>query len=148
VRPQKIVERRFSNLAHVQLVLFETARAKRVRVSYDRWEDFHAGMYLPTIDDGLIGQSRALLSGVLLLGAAMRRVAAEWPVSAGENLGNHGVNRRAWLGQAACCLELGAPAICTKLAWHTLSEKAQNRANAEADSVIQEWINGAYLPSL
>jgi hypothetical protein len=69
----------------------------------------------------------------------MSMVADGWKYSAEVNLSNRNRNRQAWLGQASCCLIVGAPEDLTKQAWHTLTAAEKIAANAVADEVIAAW---------
>jgi hypothetical protein len=62
-----------------------------------------------------------------------------WPVSCEHNLSCTGMNRQAWIGHAACCIATGCPEHITRLAWHTLTQKQQDEANAKADFAIKTW---------
>ena len=85
----------------------------------------------------LINNARNLLSDPITLKYEMRWVAYNWPFSAEMNLTNRGLNRQAWLGQAACCHKHGVPEYLTKKAWHLLNDDQRNIANGVADEVIQ-----------
>jgi len=74
-----------------------------------------------------------------LYGEWMMKVIDEWPKSCEHNLTCGGMNRQAWIGHAACCLAIGCPEEITRLAWHHLTEKQQDAANAKADAAILEW---------
>lgn len=84
-------------------------------------------------------RSAALLADGDELYAAMSAVTREWPNASEHQLSNTERNRRAWLGQAACCYVLGVPDFVVKSAWHTLPTTMQDAANAVADQVIGEW---------
>lgn len=113
----------------------------RVYHRHDHWEDWHAGQYALTYHEQNRGelQSARLLADDTALYEAMSAVTREWPVATEHNLTNMEQNRRAWLGQAACCWSLGIPAFVVKQAWWTLPTTMQDRANGVADSVIGEW---------
>lgn len=72
-------------------------------------------------------------------GQAMSRVIHEWKYSCEQNLTDLGMNRRAWIGHAAVCLELGIPEHITRKAWSYLSFEQQRLANAQADRNIYLW---------
>jgi hypothetical protein len=120
-----------------QLRLFD-ARL-RTFAPYDQWEDYRAGMFLERVDDGAVRECRRLLSDHEQCEAAMQRVVRKWPVASAVNLTNNGCNRRAWLGQAACCLACGATAVATKRAWWQMTDAARTVANKIADEVIDSW---------
>ncbi len=111
----------------------------RVYHPYPSWEDHQAGMYAmrwvrPAVDSSIL-----LLSNPTKLRAAMRKAVKEWPVSTEHNLTALEVNRRSWLGQAACCVAHGAPQGATCAAWWILDEEQRAAANTAADVVIGEW---------
>lgn len=114
---------------------------KRYYASYEQWEDWQSGQYVATAspDCRYVHASRDLLARDDELREAMFTVVTEWPVAAAVNMTNRSRNRRAWLGQAACCLVYGATETETKLAWHMLTESQQATANAQADAAISFW---------
>lgn len=115
---------------------------ERVYHSYDKWEDYQNGMYEKVcyMDDwSVVQMCRATLSCPELLESMMIHVSHHWICAAEHHLTNTNRNRQAWLGQAACCFLDGAPEYITKLAWHQLTEKQKEAANAVADSVIRDW---------
>jgi hypothetical protein len=122
---------------HRQLRLFGSVG--RVFAPYSEWEDYRAGIFDSRLDDEAVTASRMLLKEQCICRSAMLRVIREWPTASAVNLTNNGANRRAWLGQAACCLEAGATASATKRAWWQLTDSDRTRANACADEVIALW---------
>lgn len=109
---------------------------------YKKWEDFQNGMYRKvnaSDDHFLCDKATELLSNPDICFQAMKRVTIEWPFSTEHNLTNLGQNRRAWLGQAACCLEFGVPEELTKIAWNALDHRQQENANGVADVIIKQW---------
>lgn len=70
---------------------------------------------------------------------AMQRVITEWPRSCEQFLTNDSVNRIAWLGQAAMCIETGIPRMF-RAGFSLLTEDQQLRANAAAEKVLRAWI--------
>jgi len=119
-------------------------RAKQVFECYTKWEDWINGMWRPTDgserDFEIARRAAALLSDPDKCGAAMLRVVNEWPIATKINLTNYGQNRRAWLGQAACCIELGIPEHLTRLGWNTsMLGCDREAANAIAEHVIYNW---------
>jgi hypothetical protein len=112
---------------------------------YALWEDHQAGFYGRAVDYGHVRAARDLLAAPAMCEDAMRRVLVAWPVSAEQNLTDRGLNRRAWLGQAACCLATGASAASTKRAWWQLTEDEQACANKIADAAIADWESGRLM---
>jgi len=74
-------------------------------------------------------------------GRFMQRVVKEWSVSCENALTDYGLNRRAWLGHAACALAIGCPEDITREAWGQLTDEQQLLANKEAERAIQSWEN-------
>lgn len=87
----------------------------------------------------IVREARELLKNSDLLYLYMSLVVRRWKHAAEQNLSNTSMNRRAWLGQAACCFYAFAPENLTKQAWHELTDEEQTLANAIADKVIREW---------
>lgn len=84
----------------------------RVYHTWDAWECYPAGFYNPrppkgvTIDEAK-EMYRDFLADVSRFSAAMWRVMNEWPNSSEHYLTNERMNRIAWLGQSAMCIETG-----------------------------------------
>jgi hypothetical protein len=69
----------------------------------------------------------------------MLKVIKQWPISCEHNLTDFSINRKAWIGHAACCLALNVPENITRMAWHHLTEKQQDEANEKARIAIKIW---------
>ena len=107
---------------------------------YTDWEDYQAGMY--AVSDNVMDEradSIDLLRNPFGLRDAMADAVLSWPIAAEHNLTDTGSNRRAWLGQAACCLAHGATQFATCSAWWELTDDQRADANAAADYVIAMW---------
>ncbi len=76
-----------------------------------------------------------------LYGSFMDRVVNEWPVSCENALTDYYMNRKAWIGHAACALAIGCPEDITRQAWKELSYEQQYLANKEASRAISSWEN-------
>jgi hypothetical protein len=74
-----------------------------------------------------------------LYGRYMIRVTQEWPNSCINALTDYSLNRRAWIGHAACALALQCPEDVTRQAWGHLTDEQRILANAQADRAIQSW---------
>ena len=73
---------------------------------------------------------------------AMQKAVNQYPISAEQHLSKE-YGKRPWLGQAACCVELGATEEETRIAWNFyMTPDAQERANHMADLVSQQWSAG------
>lgn len=109
---------------------------------YTLWECLDAGMYknVPASKQQyLIEKAKMILSDPDYCFEAMRKVVHSWPKSCEHNLTNRDQNRRAWLGQAACCIESGVPEHLTKIAWGAMNDLQRLQANETADQVIHLW---------
>jgi len=115
----------------------------RVFRHYTEWEAYGAGMWstVPNREDS-VAASVDLLAAPADLEGAMFRVLDEWPISSLVNLSDRQGNRRAWMGQAACCLAVGAPEDVTREAWGILDDLQRRAANEAADTVIATWDSG------
>ena len=74
-----------------------------------------------------------------LYGSWMLRVVHEWPFSCAHNLSNVALNRKAWLGHAACAHAFDCPEDIVREAWRYLTESQQYEANHEAGVAINVW---------
>jgi hypothetical protein len=107
---------------------------------YHLWEDWSAGMWRDTEARGeSVKQALALMTDTPRFGGSMLAVVTHWPNACLQCLSNPSLNRRAWLGQAACCFAIGVSEDVTRLAWHKLTERQQARANDRADRAILIW---------
>lgn len=117
-------------------------KIRRIYSHYTAWEDYQNGMYEELKDEesaNRIGESVLLLSTPILLYEAMLRVVKQWKQASDFNLSNRSCNRRAWLGQSACSIAIGATEKETKSAWWTISNLERFEANRVADAVIKEY---------
>jgi len=106
---------------------------------YTLWEDFNAGMWNKVTklqEDEMVKIAVEFTGNAVKYGSAMIRVIDEWPVTCEHNLTDLNQNRRAFIGHCAVCLQLGIPEYITRIAWHKLSQKQQDEANAMADNAI------------
>ena len=107
---------------------------------YTLWEDWQNGMFkVVELDYDLIKKAFLLLSDIIELQKIMYQVLDSWPISAEVNLTNTSCNRRAWLGQSACCFKYKVPEILTRIAWGQLTEDQKDKANQVANDIIDEW---------
>lgn len=126
-----------------QRALFPTSlKCARVYHPYQDWEEHAFGLWRDVSGAeraNLLTRAIAFTGDAALYGAAMLRIADEWPISCEHNLTCLGMNRLAWIGHAACCLETGAPEDVTREAWHHLTQPQRDAANAVADHAIAVW---------
>jgi len=115
---------------------------ERVFHPYHLWEDHQFGMYqnVSYMDEQqLIKDVELTLRCPPWLEESMKFVSHNWKYAAEHNLTNTSRNRKAWLGQAACCFSHGAQEYLTKQAWHRLTPNQQDEANRVASEVISDW---------
>lgn len=114
---------------------------QRIFHHYSLWEDYHAGMY----DESKDGRAERVIKAAEILGTpdicreAMEMVIAEWEIATEYNLTNLEINRKAWLGQAACCCYAGIHEDETREAWGIMTEAQRIEANRIAAEIIKEW---------
>jgi len=74
-----------------------------------------------------------------LYGSFMMLVIETYQISCEHNLTDIGMNRRAWIGHAACFMAIGCPEYVTRAAWSEITELQRELANNEADKAIKKW---------
>lgn len=116
---------------------------QRIFHHYKKWEDYHAGMY----DESKDGRAERVQKAAEILGTpdicrkAMEKVVAEWEKATEYNLSNAEINRKAWLGQAACCCYAGIHEDETREAWGIMTEAQRIEANRIAAEIIKKWVD-------
>jgi hypothetical protein len=109
---------------------------------YEFWEDYLNGMWRKEskqYESEKIQEIIEFTGNHILYGKAMIRVINEWPISCENNLSNLSLNRKAWLGHAACCIERNYPEYLVRQAWQLLTDEQRNLANKEAINAIKIW---------
>lgn len=114
---------------------------ERIYHHYEKWEDYKNGMY----NECREGRSERVKRAAEILGnpkeceEAMNKVINEWKKSTEYNLSNIGVNRKAWLGQAACSCYANIHEDETREAWGIMTEEQRVKANKIAQNIINRW---------
>ncbi len=108
------------------------------------WECYKAGFFSTKTPEGLDKDQaqekyRDFLSSLPRFEAGIDRVMLEWPNSCEHNLTNPSINRIAWLGQSAMCIETGVPAVF-RGGFKLLSEEQQRAADGVAERRLNEWL--------
>jgi len=105
---------------------------------YTLWEDYQNGMYNLNVknEEYLIENAVKLLSNPNQFKLVCLNVLENWKVSSLINLTNINCNRRAWLGQAACCYLHQVPEYLTRKSWANLTTLQQESADKVADEII------------
>lgn len=115
----------------------------RIFHTYDKWECHKAGFYAnnhPLLDKTQsINKFIEVMTDKKRFKKALNRVITEWTYSCQHYLSNKHMNRIAWLGQAAICIETGVPSKFSG-AWFDLSEDQQNLANKQALKALNKWL--------
>lgn len=116
---------------------------ERIYHRYEMWEDYQNGMY----NESREGRAERVEQAAHILGTpetctkAMKKVIDEWQICTEYNLSNIGVNRKAWLGQAACSCYAGIHEDETREAWGLMTEQQRVMANRIAQMLIDKWQN-------
>lgn len=121
---------------------------KQIFHHYKDWEDYKSGVWRNVQKDEeteLVTKCMDFTGKDDLYGLAMMRVINEWPVTCEHHLTNKGLNRKAWIGHAACQLQFRCPEYITRMAWNTLTEIQQKKANKVAEIAIKEWETNFFL---
>jgi len=113
---------------------------ERIHRPYWEWEESASVMWKSCADkESALVRAIEFTGDAERYGAAMLRVVDEWPMSCEHNLSDVSQNRRAWIGHAACALEIECPEDIVRAAWHRLTDDQRRAANAVADLAIGEW---------
>lgn len=116
----------------------------RIYHTWDKWECYPAGFYNNRPAEDLSSDDcediyRHLLQDLPIFESALLRVITEWPNSCEHYLSNCSMNRIAWLGQAALCIERGIPA-CFRGGFNRLTKEQQEAANNSALRALNTWL--------
>jgi hypothetical protein len=115
---------------------------KRIYHPWEKWEDYKAGFYdnVSAKDkQKMINKVIEMFSSHELTEKYMNKVINEWFFSCEHNLTNNGLNKIAYIGQAACCLYGKVPNLLTMYVWKHLSEKIKLRSDNIAKKTISKW---------
>ena len=113
---------------------------KRVYHPWDIWEEIEFNMW-GEAEQGALDKAIEFTSNHKLYGSFMMRVVTEWPISCENALTDRHLNKRAWLGHAACALALSCPEHVVREAWGKLTDEQRILANEEASRAIRTWEN-------
>ena len=115
-------------------------KLKRVWVPIELWEELQWNMWGDVSNRQRYLERAVIFTGnYRLYGRYMNRVVQEWPKSCLNALTDQSLNRRAWIGHAACALALRCPEDVTRQAWGLLTHEQRVLANRQADRAIQSW---------
>jgi len=112
----------------------------RVYRRYQEWEEIKFNMWGTVKDRNKFLDLAVVFTGNhKRYGRYMNRVVQEWTVSCENALTDLSINRKAWLGHAACALALKCPEDIVREAWKILSDEQRLLANEEARKAIEKW---------
>lgn len=115
---------------------------KRIWHPFHKWEEVQFNMWGKVENRRDFYEKAIIFTGNhKLYGSYMIRVVNEWPVSCENALTDYYMNRKAWIGHAACALAIGCPEDITRQAWKELTYEQQYLANTEASRAISSWEN-------
>ncbi len=113
---------------------------KRIYHPYTLWEEIAHNMWGVADDKELCLKIATVFTGDhKIYGEHMMKVATSWKYSCENALTDRNLNRRAWIGHAACALYKGIPENIVRQAWGSLTDEQRILANKEADNAIREW---------
>lgn len=120
-----------------------TGDPNRIFHTHDKWECFKAGFYNTSHNslgkDECEAEYAKFLKDSKLFRNGLRKVITQWKHSCEHYLTNDSMNRIAWLGQAAVCIELGIPSVF-RAGYHLLTEAEQLKANKLALKYLNQWL--------
>lgn len=110
-----------------------------------RWECVKGGLYADRSKNGMDADDSKLayadfLGDIPRFQRGLDRVVHEWPISCEQFLSNTAINRIAWLGQAAMCIENGVPCKF-RSGFSLLTTDQQDAANATARETLERWLS-------
>ena len=116
----------------------------RIYHTWDKWECYPAGLYenqKEGMDDDSCKEAyREFLSDLPRFERGLKRVMAEWVKSCEHYLTNEAMNRVAWLGQAAACVEMGIPSRF-RSGYFLLTDEQKKAADALALKYLNGWLS-------
>ena len=125
----------------------------RIYHTWDEWECYPAGFYetKPPRKDWSVDDCKRMYAEFLAdderFGAASNRVITEWKYSSEHYLTNEKMNRIAWMGQAAMCIETRVSKFFCG-GYFLLDEDQRKRADEVALIYINKWMVENGYPEL
>ena len=115
---------------------------ERIYHSWEKWEDYKSGFYNNVSGKDkieMIEKVVYLFSTPELTREYMTKVIKQWFYSCEQNLTNNGMNKIAYIGQAACCIYANIPSTVTMEAWSSVPSEFKKIADSIAMEVLEEW---------
>ena len=121
---------------------WEVMITERIYHHFNLWEDYHNGMYCEDSKNRKhrVKAAADILGECSICKIAMQLVIDKWIYACEHNLSNPEINRRAWLGQAACSIYANVHEDETREAWGTLTNEQRQMANEIATKIIKKWL--------
>jgi len=119
-------------------------RIKRIYHHFSKCEEYNGAMWKSSLGmDKTAMTEKAILfmSDCDIFEAHMMLVVSEWPLSCEANFTSNGINKIAWLGQAACAIGIDCPEDIVKTAWGSLTDLQRANANLAASKIVKKWVN-------
>lgn len=126
---------------------------KRIYHTWDQWECYPAGMYETRPPHEAMSEDECrdayaeFLADDTRFEAALNRVITEWPNSCEHYLSNERMNRIAWLGQAAACIDMAIPRAY-RGGFNRLDDDQRETANQIALVALNKWLTARGEPEL
>jgi hypothetical protein len=116
----------------------------RIYHTWDKWECYPAGFYEDHPPKGIDKDDcenlyRDFLADIERFESALTRVIAEWTNSCEHYLTNQNMNRIAWLGQAAMCIDTGIPSRF-RGGYNLLTDEQKLAADQKAFEYLNRWV--------
>lgn len=120
-----------------------TSDPERIFHTHDKWECYKAGFYNTTVEGKSEDQCKLELSQFISdtpkFEQALDYIVNNWKHSCEHYLTNKGMNRIAWLGQAATVYAIGIPAKYAS-GFYLLSEEQREYADNVALKYLNKWL--------
>lgn len=118
---------------------------ERIYHTWDKWECYPAGFYEDHAPNGMSNEEAMqeyakFLRDIPRFRAALWRVISGWKNSCEHYLSNENMNRIAWLGQAAMCIDSGIPSSF-RSGYNLLTEDEQREADEVALEYLNSWLD-------
>ena len=123
--------------------MIKNKKIKRIFHTWDKWECYRAGFYESSVADLSADECkeiyREFLSSNVRFEWGLMKVITQWVYSCQHYLTNENMNRIAWLGQAALCIEHEIPQKF-RSGFFLLTKEQQEQANNLALQYLNKWL--------
>lgn len=122
----------------------KNGRIKKIYHPYQKWEEHKKKMWVtPSKEEvkNLLPKVVEFTGNHIEYGRAMLEVIKFWKYSCEDKLTDTNLNRKAWLGHAACCYKFGWSESLVRLAWGKLTNQQRLLANKQAERAINIYLH-------